>query len=71
MAERTTKAEQMNENLVVCSKWDTVTRRRVRPSTLNAGKCKTKVFTDHPQDVAAEIFDRRIARSTVPVLVDV
>jgi thioredoxin 2 len=35
------------------------------------GKCKAKVFAGHPEDVAAEIFDRQIARSTIPVLVDV
>jgi thioredoxin 2 len=29
------------------------------------------VFAGHPEDVAAEIFDRQIARSTIPVLVDV
>ena len=35
------------------------------------GKCKAEVFAGHPEDVAAEIFDRQIARSTIPVLVDV
>lgn len=35
------------------------------------GKYKAKVFAGHPEDVAAEIFDRQIARSTIPDLVDV
>jgi thioredoxin 2 len=35
------------------------------------GKCGTKVFAGHPPDVDAAIFDRHIARSTLPVLVDV
>jgi thioredoxin 2 len=35
------------------------------------GKCKAKVFVGRPEDVDAGIFDRQIARSTMPVLVDV
>ena len=35
------------------------------------GKCGAKIFVGHPEDVNAEIFDRQIARSTIPVLVDV
>jgi len=35
------------------------------------GKCGAKLFVGHPEDVNAEIFDRQIKRSTLPVLVDV
>lgn len=35
------------------------------------GKCGAKLFVGHPEDVNAEIFDRQVERSTVPVLVDV
>ena len=63
----------MSENLVVCSKCGGV--NRLPPSRLamagKCGKCGAKLFVGHPEDVAAEIFNRQIARSTVPVLVDV
>lgn len=63
----------MTENLVVCSKCSTVNRLPPSRPAIDAkcGKCKAKVFAGHPEDVAAEIFDRQIARSTIPVLVDV
>jgi thioredoxin 2 len=63
----------MTENLVVCSKCGTINRLPpLRPAIgAKCGKCKAKVFAGHPEDVAAEIFDRQIARSTIPVLVDV
>ena len=35
------------------------------------GKCKAKIFAGHPEDVAAQLFDRQIGRSTIPVLVDI
>jgi len=40
-------------------------------STNHSPRGKTKIFAAHPEDVDAEIFDRQIARSTIPVLVDV
>jgi len=63
----------MTENLVVCSTCGTINRLPLSRPALDAkcGKCKAKVFAGHPEDVAAEIFDRQIARSTSPVLVDV
>jgi thioredoxin 2 len=63
----------MTENLVVCSKCGTINRLPPSRPPIGAkcGKCGAKVFTGHPEDVAAEIFDRQIARNTMPVLVDV
>ena len=63
----------MNDDLVVCSKCGTVNRLPPSRPAIDAkcGKCKSKVFTGHPEDVPAEVFDRQIARSTVPVLVDI
>lgn len=63
----------MAENLVVCSKCGTINRLPLSRPAIEAkcGKCKAKIFAGHPEDVAAEIFDRQIGRSTIPVLVDV
>jgi thioredoxin 2 len=63
----------MSENLVVCSKCGAVNRLPPsRPATdAKCGKCGAKIFVGHPEDVNAEIFDRQIARTTMPVLVDV
>ena len=63
----------MTENLVVCSKCGTINRLPPSRPAIDAkcGKCKAKVFATHPEDVDAEIFDRQIARCTIPVLVDV
>ena len=63
----------MTENLVVCSRCGTINRLPPSRPAIDAkcGKCKAKVFAGHPDDVAAEIFERQIARSTIPVLVDV
>jgi thioredoxin 2 len=63
----------MPENLVVCSKCGGVNRLPPSRPALDAkcGKCGAKLFVGHAEDVNAEIFDRQIARGTVPVLVDV
>jgi thioredoxin 2 len=63
----------MTENLLVCSKCGTVNRLPpLRPAMdAKCGRCGIKLFVGHPEDVNAEIFDRQIARSTMPVLVDV
>lgn len=63
----------MTENLVVCSKCGTINRLPSSRSPIDAkcGSCKAKVFAGHPEDVDARIFERQIARSTLPVLVDV
>jgi thioredoxin 2 len=63
----------MSENLVVCSKCGGVNRLPPSRPAIGAkcGKCGAKIFAGHPDDVAAEIFERQIARSSIPVLVDV
>ena len=63
----------MPENLVVCSKCGGVNRLPPSGPAIGAkcGKCGAKVFVGHPEDVDAENFDRQIARSAMPVLVDV
>lgn len=63
----------MSENLVVCSKCGGVNRLPLsRPAAAaKCGKCGTRIFSGHPEDVNAEVFDRQIGRSTIPVLVDV
>jgi thioredoxin 2 len=63
----------MSENLVVCNKCGGVNRLPPSRPAIDAkcGKCGVKVFVGQPEDVNVEIFDRQIARSTLPVLVDV
>src|SRR5689334_11176332 len=65
--------KQMTESLVVCNKCGAINRLPPSRPAIGAkcGKCGAKVFVGHPEDVVAEIFDRQIARSTIPVLVDV
>ena len=61
------------QNLVVCSKCGGVNRLPPGRDAGEAkcGKCGTRLFSGHPQDVDAEIFDQQIARSSVPVVVDI
>ncbi|WP_027055420.1 thioredoxin TrxC [Mesorhizobium erdmanii] len=61
------------QNLVVCSKCGGVNRLPPgrAPGEAKCGKCGTRLFSGHPQDVDAEMFDRQIARSSIPVVVDV
>ena len=63
----------MTENLAVCSKCGTINRLPPSRPAIGAkcGKCGAKMFVGHPEDVTAEIFDRQVARGTLPVLVDV
>jgi thioredoxin 2 len=63
----------MTENFVVCSKCGVINRLPPSRPAIDAkcGKCGAKIFVGHPEDVAAAIFDRQIARTTMPVLVDV
>src|SRR5688572_9778543 len=63
----------MQQQLVVCSKCGSVNRIRPDGPAVRAkcGRCGARVFAGHPEDVVAEIFDRMVARSTLPVLVDV
>ncbi len=63
----------MNETLVVCSGCGSANRlpRARRANEAKCGRCGVKLFTAHPPDVAGATFDRHVARSTLPVLVDV
>jgi len=61
------------DNLVVCGKCGGVNRL---PPARNAdeakcGKCGTRLFSGHPLDVDARAFDHQIARSNIPVVVDI
>lgn len=61
------------ENLVVCTKCGAINRL---PTTRNGneakcGRCGTRLFSGHPEDVDAAQFDRQVGRSGLPVLVDV
>lgn len=63
----------MTEPLVVCSGCGTPNRlpRTRRANDAKCGRCGGKLFTTHPPDVTGTTFDRHVARSTLPVLVDV
>lgn len=63
----------MAEKLIVCSLCGGINRLPpTRPASMaKCGKCGQKLFTAHPQDVGGEMFKRHVARSTLPVLVDV
>jgi thioredoxin 2 len=63
----------MSDHHVVCTHCGGVNRLPEQRPALAAtcGKCGAKLFEAHPADVGGEIFDKQIARSTVPVLVDV
>ena len=63
----------MTDTLVACSKCGAVNRLPPSRPALDAkcGKCKSKLFDGHPEDVNGDIFDRQITRGTLPVLVDV
>jgi thioredoxin 2 len=63
----------MSENLVVCGKCGGINRVAPDRPALAAkcGKCKSKLFAGHPEDVDAAVFERQVSRSTIPVLVDV
>jgi thioredoxin 2 len=65
-----TKAPQ---DLVVCSKCGGVNRLPPARNAKNArcGKCGSKLFSGHPEDVDAQVFDRQITRSSIPVVVDI
>lgn len=61
------------QNLVVCGKCGGVNRL---PPARNAdeakcGKCGNRLFSGHPLDVDAKAFDHQIARSSIPVVVDI
>ncbi len=63
----------MGETHIVCSRCGGVNRLPpARPAAAaKCGRCGTKLFTGHPPDVGRAMFGRQIARTTLPVLVDV
>ena len=63
----------MADNLVVCSDCGGVNRLPPDrpPGDAKCGRCGTKLFTAHPRDVDGATFDRHVARTALPVLVDV
>jgi thioredoxin 2 len=58
---------------VVCTKCGAI--NRLPPSRdgsdAKCGKCGTRLFSGHPEDMDAAGFERQVGRSGVPVLVDV
>lgn len=63
----------MSDHHIVCSHCGSVNRIPPTKSALSAkcGKCGEQLFEAKPADVGASVFERQIARSSVPVLVDV
>lgn len=63
----------MAENLLVCSDCGSVNRLPTDrpPADAKCGRCGLKLFTAHPRDVDGATFDRHVARSALPILVDV
>ncbi|ANT49948.1 thioredoxin TrxC [Mesorhizobium amorphae] len=61
------------QNLVVCSKCGGVNRLPPARNATDAkcGKCANRLFSGHPEDVDAQVFDRQITRSNLPVVVDI
>ncbi len=61
------------QDLVVCSKCGGVNRLPPARNASDAkcGKCGKRLFSGHPEDVDAEIFNRQITRGSVPVVVDI
>ncbi|BCH33316.1 thiol reductase thioredoxin [Mesorhizobium sp. L-8-10] len=59
--------------LAVCSNCGSVNRLPTfrRAEEARCGKCRKHLFSGHPDDVDGATFERQIARSTLPVLVDV
>ena len=57
----------------VCTKCGGVNRvpAAARALAAKCGVCGERLFAAHPADVDAAMFDRQVARSTIPVLVDV
>lgn len=61
------------QNLVVCSKCGGVNRLPPGRNAMQAkcGKCRNRLFSGHPEDVDTRVFDCQIARSSLPIVVDV
>lgn len=63
----------MSEKMIVCSSCSSVNRLVATHPALSAkcGKCGHKIFAAHPLDVDAATLRRHLARTTLPVLLDV
>ncbi|QDZ01351.1 thioredoxin TrxC [Nitratireductor mangrovi] len=63
----------MVEKLVVCGSCGGINRLpEARPATgAKCGKCASKLFRGHPDDISGDNLGRQIDRGTLPVLVDV
>ena len=62
-----------SDNRVVCTNCGTVNRLPADRDAIAAkcGGCGQLLFSGEPADVPGEMFERQIARSTVPVVVDI
>ncbi len=63
----------MSDQMIVCSSCDSVNRIAPAHPALQAkcGKCGRRIFDARPADVAEATLRRHLARTTVPILVDV
>lgn len=63
----------MSDNRVVCTACGAVNRLPEGKDAAMArcGTCKRALFEGAPADAAGAMFDRQVAKSTVPVVVDV
>lgn len=58
---------------IVCNSCSSVNRlpSSRRAEGAKCGKCRKPLFSAHPEDVDGTMFERQVARSTLPVLVDI
>jgi thioredoxin 2 len=63
----------MSDKMIVCSHCGSVNRLSEARSALETkcGRCGRKLFAASPQDVSGTTFERHMARTTIPLLVDV
>ena len=60
-----------DSHLIVCPQCRAINRVQPgRESQATCGKCKAKVFEPHPLELVGPTFDRHLAKSTLPMLVD-
>lgn len=60
-------------DLVVCSRCGGVNRLPPARNAMEAkcGKCRNRLFSGHTEDVDTRVFECQIARSSLPVVVDI
>ena len=63
----------MSDAMIVCGFCGGTNRLPpARPAgNAKCGQCGRKLFADTPQDVSGAMFERHMARTTVPILVDI